>query len=82
MHVIQALMQHIVSAQLQLMVPRLQVYRASLWDDVVALKLLEGSSKDGASDGQGAKCELAVLKALRHPNVVQVHSLVNMLPGV
>ena len=53
------------------------MYKAQLWDDVVALKLLhsEDEATAGLADRHRAQRELAVLKALRHPNVVQARAL-------
>ena len=56
----------------------MQVFKASLWDDIVAIKLLDISrdeSKENRADRRRAERELAVLKALRHPNVVQANPI-------
>ena len=52
----------------------LQVFKARLYNDVVAIKLLRHGNNSPAAleDRRYAKRELATLKVLRHTNVVQV----------
>ena len=68
-------MSHAAAASLCVLKQHVQVFKAKVHDDVVALKLLQHSDDASAAADQAyARRELATLKRLRHPHVVQVCS--------